>query len=105
MEGYSTFPSDIRAGSPCDGIILSGGVAAWDPTLMDPGLNKYLTFCHEAGHWMGLSHNFDSEGQVADMPEDNEVDAGNVYELNDWPRTDGEPHDICNIMGYEVRAT
>lgn len=70
---------------------------------MDPGLNRYMTLCHEAGHWMGLSHNFDSEGQVADMPAHNEIDPGNVYEMMDWPRTDGEPHDICNVMGYEVR--
>jgi hypothetical protein len=102
MEGYGTFASDARAGTPSDGIIVSMGVVDWDPERMDPGLNGYMTLVHESGHWLELPHNFDSRGQVSDMPADDQVDPGNVYEYNDWPRTDGEPHDICNVMGYEV---
>lgn len=35
------------------------------------------------------------------MPQSDRVDAGNVYDVNDWPTTNLEPHDISNIMGYE----
>lgn len=81
---------------------MSLGVVDWDPARMDPGLNGYMTLVHESGHWLELPHNFDRRGQVADMPADDAIDPGNVYEYNDWPRTDGEPHDICNVMGYEA---
>ncbi len=68
MCGFSTFPSDPRAGTGCDGIVLNADVLKWDATLMDPALNRYCTLIHEAGHWLSLSHTFDVEGQVNDMP-------------------------------------
>jgi len=53
---------------------------------------------------MGLVHSFDPDGQVNDMPQSDQVDGGNVYDTHDWPCTNLEPHDISNIMGYEIDA-
>lgn len=98
--GYAVLPDSAGAGTPLDGVVMSARTTAWDQSTLPDGLNQYMTLSHEIGHWLSLVHIFDKEDQVANMPEANREVYGNLFELDEWPRTNGEPHNICNIMGY-----
>lgn len=59
LLGYATFPSSLGSAPQLDGIVLSGEYFGRGGCGLSP-FDLGRTATHEAGHWLGLYHTFES---------------------------------------------
>jgi len=98
--GYGTFPFDVQAGGPFDGIVANEMLFRTDESQMPSSLNKMRTLSHEMGHNLGLLHTFEKNNGTSDIPPQ-QVSYGNPLNKMQWPCTKpGVPDNVTCILNY-----